>query len=75
MVSVTGPEPTPFSEYLGGVIDRSMGVPPNGTFCHLIGFTEAIDAIVAVKVTSDPYLALPRGVVKVTEMEPVKIDF
>lgn len=75
MVSVTGPGPAPICEYLGRVIDRSMGVPPNGTFCHLIGFTEGIDVIVAVRIKSDPYLALSRGVVKVTEMEPVKIDF
>lgn len=61
--------------YLGKVKFRFSGVPLDDTFCHLIGFTEAIDVIIAVRITSDPYLALSRGVVKLTEMEPVKIDF
>lgn len=73
MASVTVPGPTPFCMYLDKVISRFSRFPSDDTLCHLIGFTEAVDSIVATRITSDPNLALLDVVAKVTEMEPVKL--
>lgn len=73
MVNVTVLDPKSVCVYLSRFIFKSNTDPPD-TFCHLILFTDAGDSTSALKITFTPYFTLVDGVVKVTEMEPVKID-
>lgn len=62
-----------FCMYLDKVIFRFLRFLFDDIFCYLIGFIEVVDVIVVIRIILDLYLVLLDVVVKVIEMEFVKL--